>query len=64
MKTVLQLGLLLGVLPALLFAGAIELSLRHLGASTWPDLVAFVLFGGLYLGLVGLGAYAFSRVKY
>jgi hypothetical protein len=64
MKTVLSLGLLMGVLPTLAAAGIMELSLRHLGARDWPDAVAFVVFGGLFLALVGAGAYVFSRQKY
>lgn len=64
MKTVLQIGLLIGVLPALLIAGAMELSLRHLGAREWPDAAAYLTFGVLYLALVAAGAYAFSRRRY
>jgi hypothetical protein len=64
MKTVLSLGFLLGILPALAIAGIIELSLRHLGARDWPDAAGFVVFGTLWLAMVAGGAYLFSRQKY
>jgi hypothetical protein len=63
MKTVIALGLLLGVLPALAIAAIMVFALDHLGARQWPDPWAGLFFSALYLGLVGAGAYAFSRTK-
>jgi hypothetical protein len=64
MKTVVQLGLLVGILPALAIAAIIELSLNFLGARDWPDLAGLVVFGAIYLALICGGAYLFSRTKY
>jgi hypothetical protein len=63
MKTVLYLGLFLGLLPSVAIAGVMELSLRHLGAADWSAPVAFVVFGALYLAMVGGGAYLMTRVR-
>lgn len=63
MKTVLYLWLLLGILPALAIWGIIEFSLRFLGSRSWPDEFAFIVFGGLYLGLIGGGAYLFTHTR-
>jgi hypothetical protein len=63
MKTVVYIGLLLGIAPALGITGVMLLALE-LGARAWPDLMAGVVFGAMYLAMVGCGAYAFSRTRY
>ena len=63
MKTVIQLGILLGILPVLAIAGVMQLSINYMGARDWSDVVAFVTFGAIYLGFVLLGAYVFSRTR-
>jgi hypothetical protein len=63
MKTVLYLTLFLGLLPSLAIAGVMELSLRHLDAAHWSGPVAFVVFGAIYLAMIGGGAYCMTRIR-
>lgn len=46
--------------PALLTFGAMMVLKDH-GARDWSDVTAFVVFGGLYLALIFLGARLFAR---
>lgn len=62
MKTVVYLGLLLGVMPVAGAAGLMELGLS-LGIGDWPDAVAGTMFAVIYLGLIGLGAYIFTHIR-
>lgn len=55
------MAVLMGWLPILIMWGIMEFALAH-GARDWPDLFAFPLFGGLYLGLVALGAMALNKI--
>jgi len=63
MRTVLQIGLWLGLLPSMGIAGVMH-GAAALGADSWPDILAFVVFGAAYLAMVGAGAWVFSKLRY
>lgn len=50
---------LIGWLPALLSLLAVQFALDH-GAREWADSTFSVVFVGLYLALLGTGAYAYT----
>lgn len=55
------LTIFIGWLPAMFTWLAMEWALK-VGADRWPDVLAFLVFGALYIGLIGAGAWVFSRV--
>lgn len=57
---VMALTALLGWLPGLLSLLAVQVALSH-SAREWADLTFDVVFVGLYLGLLGTGAYVYAR---
>lgn len=57
---ILTLTALLGWLPALLALLAVQLALSY-GASEWGDPTFDFVFVGLYLVLLGAGAYVYTR---
>lgn len=63
MRTVLQIGLWLGLFPSLGIAGVMHGAVA-LGAGSWPGPLAFVVFGVAYLAMVGAGAWVFSKLRY
>lgn len=57
---VLALTALIGWLPALLSILAVQVALAH-GAREWVDLTFDAVFVGLYLALLGAGAWVYAR---
>jgi hypothetical protein len=57
---VMGLTALLGWLPVLLALLAVQFGLAH-GAGEWGDLTFDAVFVGLYLVLLGAGAYVYTR---
>ena len=57
---ILGLTALVGWLPMLLSLLAVQAALAH-GAREWTDLTFDAVFVGLYMALLGTGAYAYAR---
>lgn len=59
-SALLAMTALLGWLPPLLSLLAVKFALDH-GALEWPVIIFDMACVGLYLSLLGLGAYLYSR---